>query len=141
MLMASAPYPPPPYPYNDNKPDQYTNIYPPTIPPIQPSYLQDNQADQYVPHNASSYKPYPIQNVPQPIIYIQGPPQHAVIVDAMAHRPIVPKATVITTTKKSGVNHCIHAIITIFFFPWIIVWIILCCLDSKKKKQTTVIKI
>ncbi|KAK3721188.1 hypothetical protein RRG08_044200 [Elysia crispata] len=31
--------------------------------------------------------------------------------------------------QKRGVNHCLHCCISLFFFPWIIVWIILCITD------------
>ncbi|XP_070173521.1 uncharacterized protein [Littorina saxatilis] len=32
--------------------------------------------------------------------------------------------------QKRGVNHCLHCCISVFFFPWIIVWICLCITDS-----------
>ncbi|XP_046547832.1 uncharacterized protein LOC124257742 [Haliotis rubra] len=28
--------------------------------------------------------------------------------------------------QKGSVNHCLHFLITLFFFPWVFVWICLC---------------
>jgi hypothetical protein len=39
-------------------------------------------------------------------------------------------ATNTVIVERQGVNHCLHFIITLFFWPWIIVWIILCVMEG-----------
>ncbi|CAG5116651.1 unnamed protein product [Candidula unifasciata] len=35
-------------------------------------------------------------------------------------------ATNTIIVHRHGVNHCMHCLISLFFFPWIFVWIFLC---------------
>jgi len=39
-------------------------------------------------------------------------------------------ATNTVVVQRRGVNHCLHCIISLLFWPWVIVWIILCIADG-----------
>jgi hypothetical protein len=59
----------------------------------------------------------------------QGPPG-VVVVQAGAPQPV--QQTIVTThvQQRPRVNHLLHLLITIFFWPWVIVWIILCITEG-----------
>ncbi|KAJ8036206.1 hypothetical protein HOLleu_20117 [Holothuria leucospilota] len=76
--------------------------------------------------------PPPQQGYPPPQQAAYMAPQQQVVIAQAAPPP--PAQTVVIQQSnirgRQGVNHLLHAIITFFFFPWIIVWIILCIIDG-----------
>ena len=89
--------------------------YPPPPPYGQPGYYPPPQ-----PH--PGYQPYP-QYHPAPAVPQQQSSTNVVVVQQQQ-----PQTTVVHTVADESPNHCLHCIITFFFFPWIFVWICLCCI-------------
>lgn len=123
--MASAGHPSDPNMQDPNKmgaPPAYSPGAPPGAYPPQPGYPP--QAG-YPPPQAG----YPPQHgYPPPQPYAAPAPamqQQSNVVVVGQPQPV---STVIV--QRRGVNHALHCIITLFFWPWIIVWIILCITDD-----------
>uniref|UniRef100_A0A0B6ZSM0 Uncharacterized protein n=1 Tax=Arion vulgaris TaxID=1028688 RepID=A0A0B6ZSM0_9EUPU len=93
-------------------------------------------ASNYQPQHHGPYPPsehggnYPTSQGYYPVP--QGyypPPQPMQQSQASTNVVVVQGAAPATNTvivQKRGVNHCMHCCISVFFFPWIIVWICLC---------------
>ncbi|XP_076435419.1 uncharacterized protein LOC143275307 isoform X2 [Babylonia areolata] len=117
---------PPPYATSQYPPGAYPppqGGYPPPqggYPPPQAGY----------PPPQAGYGPPP----PQQPGYGYGPPPAAAPAMQTSTTNVVmvgqqpPVQTVVL--QKRGVNHVLHFIITLFFWPWVIVWIILCITDD-----------
>lgn len=72
----------------------------------------------------AGYAPPPQQYGPPPPAQMQHSSSTNVVVVGQQQ----PVQTVVV--QRQGVNHVLHFIITLFFWPWIIVWIILCITDD-----------
>lgn len=122
------------------KPVQGQYQYPPyAVPP--PHYAQPHPQYPYPPGHFSAPTGYPPQQ--QPIQYVMAAPaqpvpasQPNVIVVNTSNQQQQTTAVADAPTRtvyiqqKRGVNHLLHFIITLFFAPWIFVWILLCICDD-----------
>ncbi|CAG5116653.1 unnamed protein product, partial [Candidula unifasciata] len=102
---------PPPYNY-----DQAQGHQPP---PHQSGYPPPHQQQYYPPPHQQQYYPPPHQQpyYPQPLMQQMQSSHNVTIVNN------TPGTN--TVIVKHGVNHCMHCCISIFFPPWIFVWMIL----------------
>nr|XP_006812703.1 PREDICTED: protein SPEC3-like [Saccoglossus kowalevskii] len=111
---------PPLFPYSQAPPPQGYHL-----PPQQGYYLPPPQQGYYLPPPQQGYYPPP----PQQGYYPPPPPQEQMMM--MSNNTVVVAGAapapqkIIQTQLRQGVNHCLHCVITFFFFPWVIVWIIL----------------
>ena len=84
---------------------------------VPPSYGYPPQQSRN-PHQQEGYFPvtqYPLQ------------PQHSTNVVVVQQGPASIQQTTIIEHERE-VNHCLHCIISVFCFPWILVWCCLCCI-------------
>lgn len=88
-------------------------------PPQQPGYPPQEGYQPYPPP-AKGYVPPP---VPQGYAPVSTGQQNIVIDSAPASQQ-----TTIIREERPRVNHILHLLITILFFPWLFVWIILCAI-------------
>ncbi|RUS72003.1 hypothetical protein EGW08_020238 [Elysia chlorotica] len=91
--------------------------------PPPPGYAQPPPAG-YAPPPAG-YAPPPAGYAPPPQGYYPPPAQQQMSSNVVVVNSGQPASNTVIIQEK-GVNHCLHCCISIFFFPWIIVWIILC---------------
>ncbi|XP_046349975.1 alpha/beta-gliadin clone PW1215-like [Haliotis rufescens] len=90
-----------------------------------PPYMPPQQQQQYPP----GYVQQPMYQQPMHMMpqQQQQQQQSVVVVNNSAPAP-VPAQTVVV--ERPRVNHFLHLIITILFFPWVIVWFILCITEG-----------
>ncbi|ESO98969.1 hypothetical protein LOTGIDRAFT_231285 [Lottia gigantea] len=84
-------------------------------PPQQGGYPQQGPyPPPYSPTNAGyNQQPYGVSQTPNVVVVGDGHHHHQTIV-----------------VERQGVNHVLHFCISLFFWPWVIVWIILCITDE-----------
>ncbi|XP_014666131.1 PREDICTED: cysteine-rich and transmembrane domain-containing protein 1-like [Priapulus caudatus] len=117
---------------------QYGDAQPPAYSPYGDGGMKADMAGgaggypaQGAPYPPGNYPPGPSANYP-PAGYPAG----------VAYPVVVqPPLTTTTTTvvHKQGVNHCLHCCISIFCFPWIIVWICLCMAEDNETTQRSIV--
>ncbi|XP_071084827.1 uncharacterized protein [Haliotis cracherodii] len=107
-----------PPPYGDKGNFGNPGYGPQQYPPPQAGYPPQ---PQYAPQPVG-YAPQPAGYAPQPQMMGQQSSTNVVVVGGQ------PQQTVIV--ERQGVNHVLHCIISLFFWPWVIVWIILCITDN-----------
>ncbi|XP_066284117.1 protein SPEC3-like isoform X1 [Branchiostoma lanceolatum] len=126
-----APGPPPPQ-YGPGPPPQGY------APPPQAGYAPPPQG----------YAPPPQGYAPPPQGYAPPPQPYGVPPQGYAPHPVQPgypqtaqqqttvvvaqqqPTTVVVQRRTNEVNHCLHCIITLFFWPWVFVWIVLCMMEG-----------
>ncbi|KAL8592457.1 hypothetical protein ACOMHN_021399 [Nucella lapillus] len=129
-------------PKNAGFPPAYsTSPYPPGANPPPQGYAPPPQG--YAPP-PQGYAPPPQGYAPPPQGYAPppqagyGPPQPYAPPPAQMHSSSSTNVVVVgqqapvqtVIVQRQGVNHVLHFIISLFFWPWIIVWIILCIADD-----------
>ncbi|KAK6983103.1 alpha/beta-gliadin A-III, partial [Biomphalaria glabrata] len=92
------------------------------VPPQQPPPAYAPPPPQYPVYPPGYYPPPQPQIIMMPQQQQQQQQQQSVNVTVNSGNDVV--------VVKRGVNHCLHCIITIFFWPWIFVWIALCICDG-----------
>ncbi|XP_025079129.1 annexin A7-like isoform X1 [Pomacea canaliculata] len=103
--------------------------YPPQqagYPPPQAGYPPPQ--GYYPPQQQGYMGQAPVYYPPQPVIAapaMQSTTSNNVVV-VNSGQPAVQTVVV----ERRGVNHVLHFIISLFFWPWIIVWIILCIVEG-----------
>ncbi|XP_025079133.1 calcium-binding protein P-like isoform X2 [Pomacea canaliculata] len=110
-------------------PPPYTQGAPGGYPPQQGGYPP--QQAGYPPQQAG-YPP-PQAGYPPPQGYY--PPQQQGYMGQTTSNNVVvvnsgQPAVQTVVVERRGVNHVLHFIISLFFWPWIIVWIILCIVEG-----------
>ncbi|XP_067669191.1 uncharacterized protein [Haliotis asinina] len=99
-----------PPPYGDKGNFSNPGYGQPAYPPPQGGYPP--QPAGYAPQPAGYAQPMGQQSASTNVVVVGNQPQQTVIVE------------------RQGVNHVLHCIISLFFWPWVIVWIILCITDN-----------
>ncbi|KAK6195282.1 hypothetical protein SNE40_000746 [Patella caerulea] len=93
------------------------------------------QGQGYPPPPAGSYPPPPAGAYPPQNQYGGPPPGYGYDQHQSAHTSNVvvvgqPSHQQTIIVERQGVNHVLHFCISLFFWPWVIVWIILCITDD-----------
>ncbi|XP_071826563.1 uncharacterized protein [Apostichopus japonicus] len=107
---------------------------PPPYTPLKEDYQSPPQG--YPPgYGTPQHQGYPTAPPPQgypPSQQSAYPPQQVIVVNNQT--PLAPAANntvlVTTTTARPQTNHLLHLLISLFFWPWLIVWLILCIVDG-----------
>ncbi|OWA50670.1 hypothetical protein BV898_15180 [Hypsibius exemplaris] len=105
--------------YGEAPPAYNTGAYPygqqPQFQPL-PTMPGPSGHQMYAPQQ-QQYNPYPQQGTT--VVHVV--PSH----DAHHHHH-----TQTIIVEDRGVNHCLHFCISLFFFPWLFVWLFLCITDG-----------
>ncbi|XP_062502609.1 uncharacterized protein LOC134179692 [Corticium candelabrum] len=107
-------------------PPQQPPAYSPQGYPPQPGYPPQGYPPQGYPPQGYPPQGYPPQPYPQAAPMQQQQQSNVVVVGGGA--PAMHHTTVVT--QRQGTNHLLHLLITLLFWPWIIVWIIFCIIEG-----------